>query len=239
MIDLTPLDVRKKKDDLPQTFRGYDKGHVDDFLDLVAERMEQLVRQCMELGERVETLEEQLRGYKERERSLSDALMSAQELREDAKRYAEREAELARREAEAAASRITQAAVEARDREAEQLRRLRAEQKQFVKSFRAFLERELADLAVAEEALRLRDEAADSGGSEKRPPARESQRGAKSTAAESIPEPAQKAAGGGEVRQAADGSPKGGATADGTSQSPGEPGSEAEWLRSILEEEGG
>ena len=36
MIDLTPLDVRKKKGDFTRTLRGYDTPTVDQFLDLVA-----------------------------------------------------------------------------------------------------------------------------------------------------------------------------------------------------------
>lgn len=44
MIDLTPLDVRKKRGDFAKGLRGYDIQEVDTFLDLVAERMEELVR---------------------------------------------------------------------------------------------------------------------------------------------------------------------------------------------------
>ena len=38
MIDLTPLDVRKKKADFRRGLRGYDIEEVDAFLDLAAER---------------------------------------------------------------------------------------------------------------------------------------------------------------------------------------------------------
>ncbi len=40
MIDLTPLDVRKKRGDFGKGLRGYDPQEVDGFLELVAERME-------------------------------------------------------------------------------------------------------------------------------------------------------------------------------------------------------
>ena len=52
MIDLTPLEVRKKKGDFRRGFRGYDAELVNDFLDLVADRMEELVRENMSLAER-------------------------------------------------------------------------------------------------------------------------------------------------------------------------------------------
>ena len=48
MIDLTPLDVRKKKGDFRRAVRGYDTELVDDFLDMVAERLEELVKQRTE-----------------------------------------------------------------------------------------------------------------------------------------------------------------------------------------------
>ncbi len=45
MIDLTPLDVQKKKGDFRRSVRGYDPSAVDEFLDLVVERMTELVRE--------------------------------------------------------------------------------------------------------------------------------------------------------------------------------------------------
>ncbi|MSR22300.1 MAG: DivIVA domain-containing protein [Gemmatimonadetes bacterium] len=45
MIDLTPLDVRKKKGDFGKTMRGYDPREVDHFLELVTERMDELVKE--------------------------------------------------------------------------------------------------------------------------------------------------------------------------------------------------
>ncbi len=50
MIDLTPLDVRKKKGDFRRVVRGYDPELVDDFLDMVAERLEEVVKQNVTLS---------------------------------------------------------------------------------------------------------------------------------------------------------------------------------------------
>ena len=44
MIDLTPLDVRNKRGDFKKLLRGYDPQEVDVFLEIVAERLENLVR---------------------------------------------------------------------------------------------------------------------------------------------------------------------------------------------------
>lgn len=153
MIDLTPLEVRKKKGDFRRVMRGYESQSVDDFLDLVADRMEQLVRENMALHERIAASDSHVSDYRERERALTEALVTAQEMREEMRRQMEREADLMRREAEAEADAIRGGAVGVREREEENIRRLRARQSQFVQGYRGFLERELAELAAIAETL--------------------------------------------------------------------------------------
>lgn len=153
MIDLTPLEVRKKKGDFRKALRGYDAQSVDDFLDLVADRLEQLVRENGLLHERTTATESRVAEYRERERALTEALVTAQEMREEMRRQMEREVELKRRESEADAEEVRAAASQMREREEENVRRLRARQNQFVQSYRSFLERELAELAVIVETL--------------------------------------------------------------------------------------
>ncbi|HEU5210412.1 MAG TPA: DivIVA domain-containing protein [Longimicrobiales bacterium] len=148
MIDLTPLEVRKKKGDFKRAMRGYDPGLVDDFLELVADRLEELVRANLSHEDRVRQLEQQLRDYKERERALTDALVSAQELREEMREQAVRDAEMARREAEQEAEQIRANVAQEIEREEQTLRRLRARQAQLAQSYRALLERELEELEV-------------------------------------------------------------------------------------------
>ena len=60
MIDLTPLDVRNKRGDFKKILRGYDPQEVDTFLELVADRLEDLVREVMHLRERAESLDQQV-----------------------------------------------------------------------------------------------------------------------------------------------------------------------------------
>lgn len=148
MIDLTPLEVRKKKGDFKRAMRGYDPGLVDDFLELVADRLEELVRANLSHEDRVRQLEQQLRDYKERERALTDALVSAQELREEMREQAVRDAEMARREAEQEAEQIRANVAQEIEREEQTLRRLRARQAQLAQSYRALLEREMEELEV-------------------------------------------------------------------------------------------
>ena len=153
MIDLTPLEVRKKKGDFRRGMRGYDPQSVDDFLDLVADRMEQLVREHAAMTERLSRVEDQVNDYRERERALTEALVTAQEMREEMRRQVDREVELKRREAEADAETIRSEAFQTREREEDALRTLRARQSQFLQNYRTFLERELTELAVLAESL--------------------------------------------------------------------------------------
>ncbi|MBA4159185.1 MAG: DivIVA domain-containing protein, partial [Gemmatimonadetes bacterium] len=70
MIDLTPLDVRKKKGDFRRAMRGYEPELVDSFLDLVADRLDELVRENVTLRERVNQLTQAIDTFRERERAL-------------------------------------------------------------------------------------------------------------------------------------------------------------------------
>jgi DivIVA domain-containing protein len=103
MIDLTPLDVRKKKRDFTKAIRGYEPQEVDQFLDTVAERLEEVVKLNLSLRERVELLSEKLSGQEGRERAVQEALISAQSLKQTIEDQTKREAELLRRESETAA----------------------------------------------------------------------------------------------------------------------------------------
>ncbi|HUE76307.1 MAG TPA: DivIVA domain-containing protein [Longimicrobiales bacterium] len=153
MIDLTPLDVRKKKGDFRRAMRGYEPALVDDFLDLAADRLEELVRHAMALEEKVERLERAEKEHNEREKALTEALVTAQEMRAEVRNQALREAELARKEAEQDARRIRAEALEAKEREKEGIRRLQARRAQLVRSYRLFLEREVAELQVMSHSL--------------------------------------------------------------------------------------
>jgi cell division initiation protein len=155
MIDLTPLEVRKKKGDFGRVLRGYDAAQVDDFLDLVAERLDVVVRENVRMMERLTRLESQVADFRERERALTEALVTAQEVREEVRRQAQKDSELVLREAEADAERMRMEAMRSREWEEESLRRLRARRSLLVESYRRFLERELAELAVVEESLEL------------------------------------------------------------------------------------
>ena len=150
MIDLTPLDVRKKRGDFRKSMRGYLPEEVDSFLDLAALRLEELVKENLALREQVMRLQTDVEGLSGRERAVQDALVTAQTLREDMREQSRREADLARREAELEAKRLLADAelrIEERRIALEEMERKRV---RFLRAFRALLEREL-DVVVVEE----------------------------------------------------------------------------------------
>jgi DivIVA domain-containing protein len=151
MIDLTPLDVKKKKGDFRRAMRGYDPSSVDDFLEQVAARMEALVRENLETATRLASMTEAISGYRERERAMNEALVSAQQLREEVREQAAREADLVLREARAEAERIVGEARRQATSAAEALRRIEGQRVRFLRLFRTLVERQIQEIEQEEE----------------------------------------------------------------------------------------
>lgn len=144
VFNLTPLDVRKQE--FRKTLRGYETDGVEDFRVRVADALERAIRERQVLEERVSALTEQLRVFREREKAMNEALVAAQQLRQDSRAAAEREGQVIVREAESDAKRLLD---EARSAEsAVQVRMAETERQfqQYVGGFRALLERQLAEL---------------------------------------------------------------------------------------------
>jgi DivIVA domain-containing protein len=150
MMDLTPLDVRKKKEDFRRAVRGYDPAQVDGFLDLVADRLEDLVGRELRLREQSEMLKEQLSAFQEREKALNEALVTAQELREEARAQAEKTADLRVREAERQAREIRREAESAIQEARRGLDDIRVRRSGFLRSLRTTIEHFLAEVEDAE-----------------------------------------------------------------------------------------
>ena len=141
---LTPLDVRKQE--FRRSLRGYEPIGVEDFRGRVADELERILREKSVLEERLAALGEQLQAYRERERAMNEALVAAQQLREDSRSAALREAQVIIREAEADARRILDEARVAREAVERQSVDVQRQFQAYVVGFRALLERQLAEL---------------------------------------------------------------------------------------------
>src|SRR3989442_16013629 len=143
-FNLTPLDIRKQE--FRKTLRGYDTLGVEDFRMRVADALERAIRERQILEERIGAITEQLRVFREREKAMNEALVAAQQLRQDSRAAAEREGQVILRQAQAEAKQLL---VEAKNEESAVQTRMAETERQFqqyVGGFRALLERQLAEL---------------------------------------------------------------------------------------------
>jgi DivIVA domain-containing protein len=152
MIDesfhLTPLDVRRY--DFGKSLRGYDPERVEQFREQVATELERLSRQIQDHETRARGFNDQLRQFRERDKALNDALVSAQQLRTDIRDQTEREAQLIIREARSTAERQSEEARSDLRRIEEALVSMERSRRAFLAQLRVICERQLAEIAAAE-----------------------------------------------------------------------------------------
>ena len=144
---LTPLDVRRF--DFGTQMRGYDKTRVDQFRDQVADELERLTRLNQDLEAKAKGFHEQLRAFRERDKALNEALVSAQQLRSEIRDQADREAQLILREARAEGDRLVDAAREDIRRLAGEVEQLERTRRSFLTQLRSLVERQLHDIDAA------------------------------------------------------------------------------------------
>jgi DivIVA domain-containing protein len=152
MIDeafhLTPLDVRRF--DFGRALRGYDPARVDQFRDQVAEEMERLTRINQDLDQKARSFHEQLRAFRERDRALNDALVSAQQLRQETKEQAEREAMLIVREAQGEGERLLDEVRAEVRRVQEELAALERARRSYLSQMRTLITRHLSEIDASD-----------------------------------------------------------------------------------------
>ena len=107
---ITPLDIQQKQ--FPYKLRGFDDEEVYAFLELIREEMEDLLRENASLKENAIRLENQIKEHKDMETTLRETLVTAQQMVEEYKSNARKEAELLIKEAELRADAIVKDAQE-------------------------------------------------------------------------------------------------------------------------------
>ncbi len=165
---LTPVDARRF--DFGSALRGYDKTRVNQFRDQVADELERLSRVNQELEAKAKGFHEQLRAFRERDKALNDALISAQQLRAETREQADREAQLILREARAEGERLLYVArVDVRRLQVE-IDALERARRTYLAQVRAMAERHLAELESAEKASAAPARPQEEGSKEPHPP---------------------------------------------------------------------
>jgi cell division initiation protein len=107
-MKITPLDIQQQQ--FRVKFRGFDMVEVDNFLDLVANEWEELLRENNRLKEEDRQKAEKIEELKGAEKELRNALVSAQQICEEIKNNARKEGELIIEEAKGNARKIIEAA---------------------------------------------------------------------------------------------------------------------------------
>ena len=105
---ITPLDIQQKQ--FSSRLKGFDMEEVDSFLELIREEMEELLRETANLREETKRFEKQLKEYKNLETTLKDTLIGTQQMVEDYKNTAKKDAELIKKESELRAEEILRGA---------------------------------------------------------------------------------------------------------------------------------
>ena len=104
MQNLTPLDIQKQT--FARSIKGYSIAEVTAFLHLIAEEIEGLIRDVDRLTRENAMMRDDLNDHNQRERILKDTLLAAQQVSEDMKNNAHKEAELIVKDAELLSERL-------------------------------------------------------------------------------------------------------------------------------------
>ena len=140
-MNITPLDIQQKR--FHMGFRGYDRGEVETFLDLVREDMELLLREVTELREFRQTYEERLRELHDKEETVKNTMIMTQKIAEDLKENARKEATLLLKDAELRSQQIVSNAQQEKARIEAELQELRRRKHHFLQDIKKVIQMHL------------------------------------------------------------------------------------------------
>ncbi|MCP4582597.1 MAG: DivIVA domain-containing protein [candidate division Zixibacteria bacterium] len=152
---ITPLDI--KKQEFQTRLRGFDKAEVISFLEMVSEEMEELVRDNLELKEKLKGASEKLSNYTKIEAALQNTLVATQESVEQMKETAEEKSELIIREANAQSEKIVGDAYDKLSGMKREQVSLENQRAAFLVNFRSLLESQLKLLEMIEKQTEQKD----------------------------------------------------------------------------------
>ncbi|MDO8880692.1 MAG: DivIVA domain-containing protein [Coriobacteriia bacterium] len=144
-MKLTPLDIHHKE--FGHALRGYNEAEVDAFLDQVADELERLFKENIDLSERIDGLDEKVRGYQDMERTLHNTLVSAQKSADEIIGKAQQEAAAVLKDAEVKAKEVIHSALTSKQKAVGDLTRIKQAEEAFRAEFRRLLETHLSGIA--------------------------------------------------------------------------------------------
>jgi cell division initiation protein len=137
-MKITPLDIQQQQ--FRVRFRGFDIVEVDNFLDLVANEFEELLKENNLLREEGRRKSAKISELEAMEKDLREALVSVQRITEEMKNNARKEAELIVEEAKAQAQKIIDNAQAQALKVEEEINELKRQRTRFESSLRSTLD---------------------------------------------------------------------------------------------------
>ena len=154
-MKISPIDIQQ------QQFKsrpfGYEKAGVDRFLELLAEELERLIRENIDLMEELARDKASLAEMRDREENLKKTLVTAQKLTDELKSTARREVDVMMAEAEIKAERLMHNAEERRQELINELQEIKRQKIDFEVSLRGLLEKHIRMLDLNAVAIEQHD----------------------------------------------------------------------------------
>lgn len=140
-MKISPIDIQQ------QQFKtrplGYEKSGVDQFLELLADELERLVRENLDLMEELARVKASLKELRDREETLKETLVTTQKMTGELKSKARREIDAMMAEAEVKAERLMHNAEERRLELIREVQEIKRQKIDFEVSLRGLLEKHI------------------------------------------------------------------------------------------------
>ncbi|HMK42949.1 MAG TPA: DivIVA domain-containing protein [Dissulfurispiraceae bacterium] len=146
---ITPLDIQSKQ--FPLKFRGFDMDEVYSFLELIREELEELLRENASLKEQLSRADSQIAEHRNLEATLRETLVTAQQMVDDYKANARKEADVIMREADLKAETTVKEAQERVIKIHEDIVELKGIRRHFKEEVRRLIESHLSMLEFDKE----------------------------------------------------------------------------------------
>lgn len=152
---ISPIDIQQKQ--FKSRPFGYEKAGVDQFLELLADELERLLRKNQDLQEELARTNAALAEMREREETLKETLVLTQKITEELKSTARREVDVMMAEAEIKAERLMHNAEERRMQLIEEIQEVKRQKIDFEVSLRGLLEKHIRMLDLDTVAIEQED----------------------------------------------------------------------------------
>lgn len=138
-MKILPLDVKQQH--FKKSFRGFEPMEVKAFLEIVAQGLEELIKENNSLRDELRRHINQVNDYREKESTLKETMLTAQKISEDIRETAKKEAELIIHEAELKSESLIGDAHQRMLKMMDQIQDLKIDRDRFISDVKSLIER--------------------------------------------------------------------------------------------------